>query len=151
MVRNKPDTLRTSLIFSCKHLFFFSFLLLRLPIIRKILKGIKESKNPIDVLLDILSVLGEGKEEKSNENKEETNEEEKEESNTNEEENNKNEEESNTNEEESNKNEEENNANKEEKTEGEEGDSGSGQEDEESQNDANAIHHKFKINGPDEW
>lgn len=107
------------------------FILSRLPFIKKILEGIKESKNPIDIILELIEVLQGGKEEneenkeKEKENKETTKEEE-----------------------------EENSSNEEEKPkeEGENEVSGSGESDMESQEDTvNEIHHKFKINGPEEW
>lgn len=100
------------------------FILPRLPFIKKILEGIKESKNPIDVILDLIKVLQGGKEE-NEENKEKTKE-----------------------------REEENSSNEEEKPkeEGENEPSGSGESDMESQEDnVNEIYHKFKINGPEEW
>ena len=100
------------------------FILPRLPFIKKILEGIKESKNPIDVILDLIKVLQGGKEE-NEENKEKPKE-----------------------------REEENSSNEEEKPkeEGENEPSGSGESDMESQEDnVNEIYHKFKINGPEEW
>ena len=100
------------------------FIFSRLPFIKKILEGIKESKNPVDVILELIEVLQGGKDEKE-ENKETTKEEE-----------------------------EENSSNEEEKPkeEGEKEVSGSGESDMESQEDTvNEIHHKFKINGPEEW
>ena len=100
------------------------FIFSRLPFIKKILEGIKESKNPVDVILELIEVLQGGKDEKE-ENKETTKEEE-----------------------------EENSSNEEEKPkeEGEKEVSGSGESDMESQEDTgNEIHHKFEINGPEEW
>ena len=100
------------------------FILLRLPFIKKILEGIKESKNPLDVILELIEILQGGKEE--NEENKETTEEKKEENSSNEEEK--------------------------PKEEGETEVSGSGESDMESQEDnVNEIHHKFKINGPEEW
>ena len=107
------------------------FILSRLPFIKKILEGIKESKNPIDVILELIEIVQGGKEEnEENKEKEEENKETTEEK------------------------EEENGSNEEEKPkeEGEKEVSGSGESDMESQEDTvNEIHHKFKINGPEEW
>ena len=107
------------------------FILSRLPFIKKILEGIKESKNPIDVILELIEIVQGGKEEnEENKEKEEENKETTEEK------------------------EEENSSNEEEKPkeEGENEDSGSGESDMESQEDTvNEIHRKFKINGPEEW
>ena len=107
------------------------FILSRLPFIKKILEGIKKSKNPIDVILELIEIVQGGKEEnEENKEKEEENKETTEEK------------------------EEENSSNEEEKPkeEGENEDSGSGESDMESQEDTvNEIHHKFKINGPEEW
>ena len=108
------------------------FLLSRLPFIKKILEGIKESKNPLDVILELIEILQGGKEEnEENKEKEEENKETTEEKK------------------------EENSSNEEEKPkeEGENEVSGSGESDiTESQEDTvNEIHHKFKINGPEEW
>lgn len=107
------------------------FIFSRLPFIKKILEGIKESKNPVDVILELIEVLQGGKDEK-----EENKETEKENKETTKEE------------------EEENSSNEEEKPkeEGEKEVSGSGESDMESREDTvNEIHHKFKINGPEEW
>ena len=107
------------------------FIFSRLPFIKKILEGIKDSKNPIDVILELIEIVQGGKEEnEENKEKEEENKETTEEK------------------------EEENSSNEEEKPkeEGENDVSGSGESDMESQEDTvNEIHHKFKINGPEEW
>lgn len=107
------------------------FILSRLPFIKKILEGIKESKNPIDVILELIEIVQGGKEEnEENKEKEEENKETTEEK----------EEENSSNEEEKPKEERENEV------------SGSGESDMESQEDTvDEIHHKFKINGPEEW
>ena len=107
------------------------FIFSRLPFIKKILEGIKESKNPVDVILELIEVLQGGKDEKE-ENKETEK----------------------GNKETTKEEEEENSSNEEEKPkeEGENEVSGSGESDMESQEDTvNEIHHKFKINGPEEW
>ena len=103
------------------------FIFSRLPFIKKILEGIKE----VDVILELIEVLQGGKDEKE-ENKEKEEE----------------------NKETTKEEEEENSSNEEEKPkeEGEKEVSGSGESDMESQEDTvNEIHHKFKINGPEEW
>ena len=85
----------------------------------------------MDVILELIEIVQGGKEEnEENKEKEEENKETTEEK------------------------EEENGSNEEEKPkeEGENEDSGSGESDMESQEDTvNEIHHKFKINGPEEW